>query len=263
MCDRLEWTCAVLASTFVLGAVVWKTSSKRSENSLSGHALARFMQKPSWKSDAAGRGTVLPFITARRSVFARHYVDRRIDASVVQTLLEAAMWAPFHGPVPPWRFVVLARESLVEMQKLTLDFYDANWRDQEFGGVTGDVDRFRKWRSKTERDITERWGPISFMIAIVMQRQAGSKRMQEWEEMSATAAAVQNMHLQASAVPGLACYWSSWHSAARDSAEMKAYLKMSAEDKLLGFFIVAACDPQLKDNRQRDPAKHLAVEWRA
>ena len=71
------------------------------------------------------------------------------------------------------------------------------------------------------------------------------------------------MHIQASEYAALACYWSSWHSAARDSEEMKRYLEMSTEDKLLGFFIVAACDPQLKDLRRRNPAVHLAVEWRA
>ena len=172
------------------------------------------------------------------------------------------MWAPFHGPVPPWRFVVLGRESMVTMQRLTLGFYDVNWREVDWSGETGNEDRFRKWRAKAESDITGRWGPVSFMIAIVMQRQAGSKRMPEWEEMSATAAAVQNMHIQAGAVAGLACYWTSWQPHARDSAEMKAYLNMSAEDKLLGFFIVAAYDPDLKDSRKRDPAKHLAVEWR-
>ena len=192
MSERLGWTCTVLVSTFVLGTVVWKVSSSRSEDNWVGHALARFRQKPRPTGSAAGNGAVLPCITARRSIFARHFIDRRIDASVVQTLLEAAMWAPFHGPVPPWRFVVLGRESMVEMQKLTLEFYEANWHDV----FSGDDERYRKLRVKLERAATEKWGPVSFMIAIVMQRQAGSKRMPEWEEMSATAAAVQNMHIQ-------------------------------------------------------------------
>ena len=44
-------------------------------------------------------------------------------------LLDAAMWAPYHGSVPPWRFVVLGRRAMVEMQRMTLRFYDAHWRD--------------------------------------------------------------------------------------------------------------------------------------
>ena len=73
----------------------------------------------------------------------------------------------------------------------------------------------------------------------------------------------QNMHLQASSYHGLACYWSSWHSAARDSKEMQQFLGMGEEDKCLGFFMVAACDPMnLSSKRGRDPEKHLSVEWR-
>ena len=88
--------------------------------------------------------------------------------------------------------------------------------------------------------------------------------MQEWEEAAATACAVQNMYIQATAFPGLACYWSSWHGAARDSPEMKQFLKMEdPEDKCFGFFIVAgARDEHLPDGRRRKPDKHLACEWR-
>ena len=100
------------------------------------------------------------------------------------------------------------------------------------------------------------------MVAIVMRRQAGSKRMPEWEEAAATACAVQNMQLQASAHAGVACYWSSWHDAARDSEAMRRYLKMGEDDRCLGFLIIAACDPQLKDSRVRRRETHLSVEWR-
>ena len=54
------------------------------------------------------------------------------------------------------------------------------------------------------------------MVAICVRRQAGSKRLPLWEETAAAACAVQNMHLQASESGGLACYWSSWHDAARN-----------------------------------------------
>ncbi len=69
------------------------------------------------------------------------------------------------------------------------------------------------------------------MIAIIMRRQAGSKRIPEWEEAAATACAVQNMHIQATKFPGLACYWSSWHDAYRDSEEHKRFLGMGGEDR--------------------------------
>ena len=197
----------------------------------------------------------------------------------MRRLLEAAMWAPFHGPVPPWRFVVLGRHAMIAMQQMTLAYYDTHWRshvwssetDEDDDDDTEDLEKsrerreaasYQRWRMKREEEITGRWGPVSYMVGIVMQRQAGSKRMNEWEEAAATACAVQNMHLQASVDPTLACYWSSWHDAARDSEEMRQFLGMGREDKCLGFFMVASCRPDLKDLRQRKVATHLKVEWR-
>jgi len=186
-------------------------------------------------------------------------VKRDVPRAVVDRLLSAAMYAPYHGPKPPWRFVVLGRQAMVDMQRLTLSFYDENWRDL---GKHSTEYEYQRWRSKTEEEITGRWGPVSYMIAIVVKRQAGSKRVPMWEEICATACAVQNMHLQASRHPGLACYWSSWHAAARDSEDMAEYLGMGSEDQCLGFFIVAACDPTFNPRRCRYPEVHLDTDWR-
>ena len=179
-------------------------------------------------------------------------------------MMNAAMFAPFHGSRAPWRFVALGKKAMVEMQELTLKFYDKNWRTTGWAnGVTGDEEEYRKWRDMTEEEITGRWGPCSYMIANVMRRKAGSVLMPEWEEAAAVACAVQNMHIQACVTPGVACYWSSWHDAARDSKEMATFLGIEPHDKVLGFFIVAACDPKLKNrsaNKDRTPGGH--VEWR-
>ncbi len=56
--------------------------------------------------------------------------------------------------------------------------------------------QYAAWRRMTEAEISGRWGPVSYMVAICVRRQAGSKRLPLWEEAAATACAVQNMHLQ-------------------------------------------------------------------
>ena len=178
-------------------------------------------------------------------------------------ILAASMWAPYHGSVPPWRFVVLGKRAMVDMQRMTLDFYDAHWSETGWAnGKHGTRSEYLKWRAMTEDEIDGRWGPVSWMVAIVMRRQAGSVRLPEWEEAAATACAVQNMQLQACAHAGVACYWSSWHDAARDSEAMRRFLGMGADDRCLGFLIIAACDPRLKDGRVRRRETHLSVEWR-
>ena len=68
-------------------------------------------------------------------MFPHQYARRKVPRDVVHRLLEAAMWAPYHGPVAPWRFVVLGKEAMVEMQNVTLQFYDDHW--QEVGWANG------------------------------------------------------------------------------------------------------------------------------
>jgi nitroreductase len=56
-----------------------------------------------------------------------------------------------------------------------------------------------------------RWRRATAFIAIVMRTSHPSGRCNpEWEEISACACAVQNMHLMATALPEVCGYWSSW-----------------------------------------------------
>ena len=217
--------------------------------------------------------SVLPCIRNRRSIFPSSYRKEPppLDDAIIRSLLDAAMWGPFHGKnyagqAHPAHFVVLGKNAMVKMQQMTLAYYDENWKEVGWGSGNkgGTSEDYKKWRQMTESEITGRWGPCSHMIAICMRRQAGPKRLPEWEELAAVAAAVQNMHIQSTKFPDLACYWSSWHSAARDSQEMKDFLGMDEDDKCLGMFIVAQKDPircSKKDRRKRDRSI-LKVEWR-
>ena len=216
-----------------------------------------------------GDYSVLPCIRQRCSRFPRTYLSNPppLDDAIIQSLLDAALWGPFHGKCfagcqHPAKFVVLGKSSMVEMQRMTLLYYDKNWKTVGWGsGHHGSEEEYQAWRQVTQDEITGRWGPCSHMIAIVMRRQTGPKRLPEWEEAAAVAAATQNMHIQSTKFPQLACYWSSWHEAARDSDEMKEFLHMEPEDKCLGFFIVAQVKGHIQDRRVRNRSL-MAVEWR-
>jgi hypothetical protein len=147
------------------------------------------------------------------------------------------------------------------MQEVTLSFYDANWASLE--KFENDEGKYQKWRKKREDAIEGKWGKVSWLIGIVVRRQASSaKRLPMWEEEAATACAVQNMHIQACAHRGLGCYWTSWPAEARESDEMRQFLSMGSEDRCMGFFSVAAYDPaKSADNRRRIPETHLSVDW--
>ena len=163
------------------------------------------------ESDHDEAAPVLDCIRKRRSIFPRDYSRKEDDVvsdKIINRLLEAAMWAPYHGSVAPWKFVVLGRKSMIEMQQLTINYYDKNWHQFNWKNQND----YNKWRKMTENEIYNRWGHVSYMIAIIMIRQAGSKRIEEWEEAAATSCAVQNMHIQSTVYNNIACYWSSWHS---------------------------------------------------
>ena len=78
-----------------------------------------------------------------------------------------------------------------------------------------------------------------------MKREAvPGRRLPEWEEISAVASAVQNMHLALTAIPGAAGFWSShtFCKLARDSAEMRERLGLEAEDRVFGAFVLGKVD---------------------
>ena len=244
----------ILPTTFVLAWSWWRKNN--SSNILEDEKL------PVAKSEIEDY-SVLPCIRNRMSVFPKSW-DRNatpFDPKIIQSLLDAALWGPFHGKCHgnqhPAKFVVLGKESMVKMQQLTIEYYDIHWKSH-----WDSKEDYQDWRDRTEEEITGRWGPCEYMIAITMRRQSGPKRLPEWEEAAAVASAVQNMHIQSTKYPQLACYWSSWHDAARDSQEMKNFLKIEEEDKCLGFFIVAQSKDGFKDRRKRDRSL-LSIEWRS
>ena len=54
------------------------------------------------------------------------------------------------------------RQAMVEMQRMTLEFYDAHWREVGWAnGLRGSEEEYLKWREMTEEEIDGRWGPVS------------------------------------------------------------------------------------------------------
>ena len=84
-------------------------------------------KKPKLHGFSADVKPVLPCIRNRRSVFPKNYSQQDVCANVMRSLLDAAVYAPYHGrsaaKSPPARFVVLGKKAMVDMQQLTLQFY--------------------------------------------------------------------------------------------------------------------------------------------
>lgn len=208
--------------------------------------------------DGNGKGKAEPLPTVeqtmallrqRRSVFPKDYNGRghAVTDDEVRMLLEAANWAPTHKRNEPWRFVVFRGQAAIrQVLDATVEGNRAA-TVEERGGET-----FEEWHADfLDRGIRKKWSKCDVLISLSMLREAvPSRRLPEWEEVAATACAVQNMHLMATSME-LAGYWSSWNIVGRDSDAMAECLGISKEagDRCLGFFCIGSSDVRVRSGR--------------
>ncbi|MCK0158064.1 nitroreductase [Cellulophaga sp. F20128] len=166
---------------------------------------------------------IFDLIKKRRSVFPVQYNDKPISKEAIQEILEAANWAPTHKKTEPWRFKVIQGETKARLGLfLSLKYMETDPKPKQF---------------KVEKLISnpKKAGAI---IAICMQRDP-NESIPEWEEIAATAMAVQNMWLCCTAL-GIGSYWSSPGLI----KHMDEFFAMAEGEKCLGFFYMGYTDDE-------------------
>ncbi len=164
---------------------------------------------------------ILELIRKRRSIFPVQYNAEPISREALERILEAANWAPNHKKTEPWRFKVLQGNS-----KEALGTFLAN-KYQEVEAKP------KKLKIKKLLDNPSRAAAV---IAICMQRDP-NESLPEWEEVAATAMAVQNMWLCCTEM-GIGSYWSSPGLI----KYMDAFFDLNEGEKCLGFFYMGYYD---------------------
>lgn len=135
---------------------------------------------------------IFDLIKNRRSVFPDQYTDRPIARETLEKILESANWAPTHKRTEPWRFKVFTGKSKAGLGTfLAKKYQETDPRPQQV--------KIRKFQENPVRSAA--------VIAICMQRDP-KESLPEWEEVAATAMAVQNMWLCCTQL-GIGSYWSS------------------------------------------------------
>ncbi|MEO9966120.1 MAG: nitroreductase [Reichenbachiella sp.] len=157
-------------------------------------------------------------IKNRRSIFPKNYSGERVADEVIMEMLENANWAPTHKMTEPWRFTVFCDEGIESFADYQAERY------LKSAGKKPDADRLKKLKSK----------PLmcSHIISIGMKR---NKSVPKMEEVAAVAAAVQNMHLTATA-NGVGCYWST--GGVTYDKKAKAFFELGDKDLLMGFLYI-------------------------
>lgn len=178
---------------------------------------------------------VLEAIRTRRSIGK---VGAEVPSrAVIEAIIEAATWAPNHRLTEPWRFFVLAGEARRELGEVM-----AARRREE-----GEEEAAAKVAAKPLR------APV--IIAVAVEPVVGPKIV-EIEEITAGAAAVQNLLLAAHAL-GLAAIWRT--GAPTYDPAVKEFFGLSPSAHLLGFVYVgypAAVVPE----RGRTPVAQV-TQW--
>lgn len=131
-------------------------------------------------------------IKNRRAVYPAQYNSEPVLKEEVETILDAANWAPTHKRTEPWRFKVFHGESQGKLADFLAEAYKNNTE---------------KFVERTYNKLQENPRKAGCIIAICMQRDP-KESLPEWEEIAATAMAVQNMWLTASSM-NIGSYWSS------------------------------------------------------
>lgn len=178
---------------------------------------------------------------AFEAIFTRHSVAKvkpdPVPREIVEKLLSAAVQAPNHFRVRPWRFVVLtgdARARLGDIMARSL-----LQRQPDTGPSVVEAERAKPLRA-----------PV--LIAVGVNKPSEPKVVQ-LENICATAAAVENILIAANAM-GLGAMWRTGPAAA-DPA-VKAFLGFDADQPLIAFVYVGYPDGTL------EPKPHPGYEDR-
>lgn len=131
-------------------------------------------------------------IENRRSIFPKDYQDSPIKDEVLEEILNSANFAPNHKKTKPWRLKLFRGEEKKLLGEKLAEVYKETTSPQTF-------------LEKKYLDISNKIEKADALITISINF---SGLVPEWEEIAATAMAVQNMYLTAS-VNSVGCYWSS------------------------------------------------------
>jgi len=154
-------------------------------------------------------------IRRRRAIFPAQYIDKEIPRAEIEAILKNANWAPTHKKTQPWRFKVFTGDALGRLGDFLASWYRENTPKENFKQK-----KFDKTAQKARKS--------SCVIAICMKPDPS---LPEWEEIAATACAVQNMWLSCTA-RDIGCYWSSPKSI-HDFGDFQA---LQPGERCIGYF---------------------------
>ncbi len=183
--------------------------------------------------------TISKIIRNRRSIFPASYTEQEIPVEVIEQILESANYAPSHKLTQPWRFTVIRKEGKAKLGETLGQLYKANVPAEKF-------------LQKKYDSFGEKTGQASCILAINIQ--FNPDKLPAWEEIAATACAVQNMALTAEAL-NVGAYWSSPPLI----EHLDEFLGLAPNEKCYGLFYMGYHNEEVRESNRTPMAEK--VTW--
>jgi nitroreductase len=183
-------------------------------------------------------------IKARKSTYPKQFTGEKIDRETLEKWLELANWAPNHKLTEPWRFVIFSDEAMTHLVNQHKELYLANTPPEMINEAK--LAKFETVKKKTSQ-----------IVAVVCQLDE-AKRLPEWEEIAATAMAVQNLYLGMEAFD-MGGYWSTGNT---NTPQMRQLLNLTDSQLHLGWLYLGKPDKSLPQGRRIRRPMENKLEWR-
>lgn len=156
-------------------------------------------------------------ITSRKSIFPKDYSAEPIEEAVLEEIVRSADYAPNHKRMRPWRLRVFRGKEKAQLGKELARLYKKNASAEDYS-------------ESKEKAIVQRVEQSDAIVTISIRF---SGEVAQWEEIAATAMAVQNMYLSCTA-NGVGCYWGTpgfMH-------QLKDFLRLEDDQECYGLFFM-------------------------
>jgi len=178
-------------------------------------------------------------IKQRRAVFPPSYTGQEIPKSLLIELLDCANTAPTHKLTQPWRFIVFRENGLAKLANQLAEQYKTHTPSEQF---------LQKKYENTRKKVLQSGAVIAISVSY-------SDALPRWEELAATACAVQNLWLAAAAA-GIGGYWSSPGTV----KYMGDFLTLAANEECLGFFYMGYHDEPAREASRKSILEKIRWE---
>ena len=158
---------------------------------------------------------------------------KKIPDDQVKEILQLANWAPTHGRTEPWRFIVYSDEKVKEFCYQHAELYKANTPPEKFD------------QSNYDKQLHN--GDLPSHIIIAVMQRGSLPKIPALEEIVATAIAIQNILLGATAA-GITSFLST--SGMTHHPAMKNFLHLKQEDVVMGILYLGYSDEKMEGKRQ-------------